>query len=126
MHAPLCLHTRAQGGRGVLELLVVDQARHQDVARLLGRELLELLVELELAAVLGGDEARRLDLQQGGCHHDEVAGDVEVELLHALDLCQVLVCDLRDADGADVHLLLAHQLQQQVEGALVGLELHAV
>ena len=41
-------------------------------------------------------------------------------LAHALHLRQVLVRHLRDGDGANCHLLPAHQAEEQVEGAGEG------
>ena len=63
----------------------------------------------------------RLDVEQGRCHQDEVRGDLEVELAHGFALPQVLVGNLGYGDGADGHLLAAHQLQEQVERSRVGL-----
>ena len=39
---------------------------------------------------------------------------------------EVLLGDLGDRDGADIHLLARDELQQQVEGARIGLCGHAV
>ena len=66
-----------------------------------------------------GSRRRGLELDQRGGDQHELGGDVEVELLHALDLLQVAVDDDRQVDLVDVDLLLQDQLQEQVERPLV-------
>ena len=125
VHVALVLEPAAQCRRRVLELFVGDEPLDQDVARLFWREVGELVVELEVRGALVGNERSRLDLQQGRRDHEEVACHVEVEVLHVLDLVEVLVCDLRDGDGADVDALARHEAEQQVERALERLNSYA-
>jgi len=116
-----------EGRRGVAELLVFDQARDQDLADVLGREIGEFVVLVRIVgrllalAVVRRNERGRLEVQQRGRHQDEVARDVQIEPAHALDLGQILVGHLGDRARADVHLLPAHELEQEVEGAGVCL-----
>ena len=71
------------GGR--LELLVLEQPAHQRVARIFflafdaGRGLRPRQQHL------------RLDVDQRRRHHEELAGDVEVQLLHQRDRVEVLL-----------------------------------
>ena len=67
-----------------------------------------------------------LDLQQRGGHEEKVARHVQIEAVHAGHLFEVLVGDLGDGDGADVHLLAADQVQKQVEGALETVDANLV
>ena len=128
MHARLGLHAGAEGGRGVPELLVGDESGNEHLARLVGAEPLEVVIVLldAPARQVVGDERGGLDVEQRGRHEHEVARDIQVELAHALHLGEVLVCHLGDGDGADVHALAAHELQQQVERPRVCLGLDAV
>ena len=61
------------------------------------------------------DQRRRQD--------EIVAGDVEVHLLHQLDRFEVLRRDRGNRDVVDVELVLADQMQQEIERALELLEL---
>jgi hypothetical protein len=54
-------------------------------------------------------------------HVNKLARHVDVELSYALDINQVLRRDLRDGDIIDVDVLLADQVQQQVERPFVNL-----
>ena len=109
-HRPL-----AQARRRLLEPLVLDQAPGQLLAHDLG-VFLFLLVPVARQQRLG------LDVDQGGSHHQEIARDLEVQRLHQVEVGQVLLGDLRDRDVVDVELLVADQVEQDVEGALEDVE----
>jgi hypothetical protein len=55
-------------------------------------------------------------------HHQEVAGDVEVQLLHHVEIVEVLPRDQRNRDVVDIHLVLADQMDEQIERSLEGLQ----
>lgn len=56
-------------------------------------------------------------------HHEELAGAVHVEGREALlDVADELVGDLRERQLLDVHLGLLHEVQEQVERAVEGVE----
>ena len=59
-------------------------------------------------------------------HHQELTGDVEIQVLHQLDVVEVLLGDQRDRDVVDVHLVLANEVQEQIERPLEGVELDLV
>ena len=65
-----------QDARRLLVALELEQALHQRLAR-----VLLLLVALRLGGV-HGHQHLRLDVDEGGRHHHELAGHVEVQLLH--------------------------------------------
>ena len=65
-----------------------------------------------------GQEDARLDVQERRGHADELAGHVEVDLLHRLERLQILLGDQGDGDVEDVDLVLVDEVQQQVERAL--------
>jgi hypothetical protein len=65
----------------------------------------------------------RLDVDEGGRHDDELAGDVEVQLLHHLESLEILLRDERDRDVVDADLVLLDEVQQQIERALERLQL---
>ena len=98
---------------GVLEALVLQQALDQFAARILG-------------GVFRADGRARqqhlaldVDEQRGGV--DELAGHVHVAGLELVHVGQELRRDLGDGDVVDVDVLLADQVEQQVERAVVYL-----
>ena len=123
MHAALGDEPRMQRRSGVLILFIFQQALHQHVARLGGRQLGDVVLNLD---ALARQQALRLDLQQRAGNQQEIAGDVQVKILHAAHFGQVLVGDLRDIDGADVNLLAADQVQQQIERPLEAVGANAI
>ncbi len=84
---------------GGLEALVIEQALHQRVARV---DLFPALVRhffgpRQQLAALDVDERRGGD--------QELAGEIQIELLHQAEVRQVLLGDERDRDVVDVHLM---------------------
>ena len=129
LHEGLRLHATAEGRAGVAELLVGDQAGDEHLTCLVGGEVGEVILVVLIKLTLGpvfGHEGGRLDLEQRGGHQQKVTRHVEVKLAHGIDLSEVLLGNLRDSHLPDVHLLAAHQREQQVKGSGVGLCAHAV
>jgi hypothetical protein len=60
-----------------------------------------------------------LEMDQRRGNVDEHRAELHVHLRRLLDVVQVLVRDLRDWNVLDVDLLLADQIQQQVERSIV-------
>ena len=99
---------------GVLEALVLEQALDEFAARIFGFAL----------ATLGGRARQQhlaLDVDEQRRGVDEVAGDVDVGVLEVLDVGEKLRGDFRDGDVVDVDVLLADEVEQEVEGAVVDL-----
>lgn len=71
-------------------------------------------------------EHAAFDLHEGGRHHEEFAGDFEVELLHRVQHVDVLARDGLDRDVVDVELALPDQEEKQIERTLEGGQLNAV
>ena len=65
-----------------------------------------------------------LDLGQHGGHQQVFAGELEVQLLHQLDVLHVLPRDVRDRDIEDVEILAPDHVEEQVERTLECLEEH--
>ena len=107
MHAAFRHEASMKGGARIFVLLVGKQAFHQDIARLARGELRDIVVDF--GRILR-DEALRLNLEQRRGHEQKIARHVEVEILHARDLSEVLVGDLGDRDGANIDFLPAHQV----------------
>jgi hypothetical protein len=107
----------AQGERHLLELTVLEQAPDQ-----LGARVTLLVFLLERAR---GEQEAGLDPHQGGRHHQELAGHIEVEKAHRLDGLQVLAGDMRDRDVVDINLIALDEMKKQIERTLEGLELEA-
>ena len=102
---------------GVLEFLVLDQLADQIPARVFfllafGQHL--LVQRKQLAA---------FDIHEGRSHHQKLAGHFKVEFAHQLDVLDELRGDLREVDLVNVHLLLLHQIKEQVERAFEDLKL---
>ena len=98
---------------GVLEALMLQQPLDQLAARVLGG----------LFGAGGGARQQHLaldvDEQRGGV--DKLAGHVHVAGLELVDVGQKLGRDLGDGNVVDVDVLLADQVQQQVERTVVDL-----
>ena len=56
-------------------------------------------------------------------HHQELAGEVEIELLHQPEIVEVLLGDERDRNVVDVDLILPNQVNEQIERAFERLQL---
>jgi hypothetical protein len=59
-------------------------------------------------------------------HHEELPRDVEVQILHQVDVLEVLFRHLEDRDVVDVHLVPLDEMQQQIERALEIIEVDRV
>ena len=106
---------------GVFELFVFDELADQLPAR-----VFLLLVALGLDLLVHRQQFAALDIHERRGHHEKLAGDFEVELAHQLDVLDELRGDLRQVDLVNVHLLLFHQVKEQVERAFEHLELDFV
>ena len=62
----------------------------------------------------------RLDVNQHRRHVNEFGRDVHIQLAQLFDVGQILRGDLRDRNVVDVDVLLANQIEQQVERAFVN------
>src|SRR5512134_522977 len=111
-HVPPQDRPVGEPGRGLLEFLVLDQAPGE-----LGAHDLRVFLRLQLR--VGARQQRlRLHVDQGRGHHKELARDVEIERLQRFEVREVLLRDPRDRDVVDVELVLADQVQQEVERPL--------
>ena len=97
-----------------LERLVLEQPAHELGA---GVRPFDGHLALDRGRFFLGQKQARLQLQQRRRHHKELAGDVEVDLAHPLDVLQVLLGDQCDRNVEDVDLVLADQVQQQIQRA---------
>ncbi len=100
--------------RGILELLVFEQAIDQLGARVFG--------VFALRERVGRQERFRFDVDQRGGHVDEVGGDIDVVLFELMDIFQILAGNFGDGDIVNIDVLLANQVEQQVERAFVLFE----
>ena len=96
--------------RGILEFFVFEQAVDEFVARV---------------RLVGGQqrvhrqEQFGFDVNQRGSHVDEVGGDVYVERFELVKVVEILLGDFGDGNIVDVHLLLADEIEQEIERAFV-------
>ena len=105
----------------LLVLLVFQQAPNQFRP---GIDLFRLFIAVVITA--GGQQCLRLHVRQGRSHHQVLTGNVDVQRLHQIQVRQVLLGDEADRNVEDVELVLANQMQQQIERTLEDVELDAV
>jgi hypothetical protein len=103
-----------QAHRGELDLLVLEQAAHQLGARVLGLGAALL--------ALGRQQHARLDLDEHGRHEQVFGGQLQVAAADLVHVAQVLARDIHHGDVEDVEVLLADQVEQQVQRPLEGLQ----
>ena len=73
-----------------------------------------------------GQEQTALNFHQRRCHDKKLTGDIEVELLHALERVDVLAGDGLDGDVVDIQLVLPDEKKQQIEWAFEDLKFDAI
>ena len=73
-----------------------------------------------------GQEQTALNFHQRRCHDKKLTGDIEVELLHALERVDVLAGDGLDGDVVDIQLVLPDEKKQQIERAFEDLKFDAI
>ena len=104
----------------VIRRKISEELADEVPARVLA--LLALGAGLLVGARVGREEHPALDVGERRRHHEELAREVEVEHLHRLEVGGVLVGDAGDGDVVDVHLVLADEVEQEVERTLEDLE----
>src|SRR5260221_638093 len=98
---------------------VLQQPREQQVP---GLERGEILLVVDLPR---RQQPRRLEVEQGGGDHEEIAGLIQVPSVRpGPDVADELVGDAGQRDLRDVQLVLRDQGEQQVEGALEDVKVH--
>ena len=63
----------------------------------------------------------RLDVNEQRRRVNELGGNIHIEALHGLHVAQILLGDFGDRDVVDVNVLLANEVEQQIEWAVVDL-----
>ena len=101
----------AQVRPGAAEARVLEQALHQLLGRLRGRELVELL------DLLAREHQPRLELQQRRDEHEELRRRRQVELLPPLELVAVGEDHVGEVDFQQVELLTPEERERPVEWA---------
>ena len=107
----LLLHQHLRRG---LEALVLEQPLHQLAPRVFG-------VAAEDVAGIARQQRLRLDVNQQRGHVDELARRVHVGLLQLMRVVEKLAGDARNRNVVDVDVLLADQVEQQIERPVVDL-----
>ena len=65
----------------------------------------------------GREQGSGLDVDQQGRDVDEVGAEIDVELLGAVEVIEVLPGDLSNGDIGDLDLVFANEGEQQIEGS---------
>ena len=105
-----------QQAGGGLEFLMVEQPADERVARI-------LFALVGLCGIGPRQQHAALDVNQRGRHHQELAREIQIELLHQPEVVEVLLGDERDRNVVHVHLILPNQMNEQIEGAFERLQL---
>ncbi len=100
--------------RGGLEALVLEQALDQFAAGVFG-------VGAGDVGRIARQQRLRLDVDEQRGHVDELAGGVDVGLLELVAVVEKLRGEQRDGDVVDVDILLADEVEQEIERAVVDL-----
>ena len=106
-----------QTRRRVLELLVLDKLADEFPTRVFA-----VVLFFDRDLLIDGQQLAALDVHERGSHDEKLAGDVEVELAHDLDVLDELRSERGKVDLVDVHFLLLDEIKQQVERTLEDLE----
>ena len=70
---------------------------------------------------VAGQQGLGLDVDEERGHVDELAGGVDVDLLEVVGVLEELAGDAGDGDVVDVDVLLADEVEEEVERAVVDL-----
>ena len=103
---------------GLLEALVLEQAGQELRARIGAFRF--------LGPALHRDQRARLDPRERCGHHQIFGCNVEVELAHEREVLEVLLGHAGDRDLGDIDLILADEMEQEVEGTLEERELDGI
>jgi hypothetical protein len=104
-----------QLGRG-LELLVLEQTANEGVARIFFRVV-------GLRRVGTRQQHAALDMNESGRHDQELARHLEIELLHQVEILEILAGYEGDGNVVDADLVLLDQMHEQIEGPFEGRQL---
>jgi hypothetical protein len=107
--------------RRIFEFLVLDQLPDQLPAR-----VLPVVLVLGLRLLVHRQQLAALDIHERGGHDQELAGHLEVQQPHGLDVLDKLARQARQVDLVNVHLLLLDQVKEQVERAFKDLEFYFI
>ena len=102
---------------GVLKFFVLHQFADEFPAR-----ILTFLLLLGLHLLLHGQQLLALDVHERAGHHEEFAGDLNVEFAHEIDVLNKFARNLGEVHLVDVHFLLLHQVKQEIHRPLKHLE----
>src|SRR5262249_10560380 len=76
--------------------------------------------------LIAWQQTAALQVNEVGRHHDEFAGQFDVQFFEGLKIFEVLAGDALERNVVDVDLVLFDQIQQQVERPFKDLQLNFV
>ena len=98
---------------GLFEFLVLEKLVNELPAWI---EIVVVSLVIRVTPLLLWQEEAAFDFHQRGRHDEEIACDLQLYFLHAVDDLEVLVEDEFDWNIVDVDLVLAYEEKQEVEG----------
>jgi hypothetical protein len=108
-------------GGGVLEFLVLDELADEFPTRVFA-----FFLAFRDDLLIDGEQLATLDIHERRGHDEELAGDVEIEHTHDIDVFDELRGELGEVDFVDVDLLFLDEIEQQVERSFEHLEFYFV
>ena len=99
---------RIKFGRRLFVFLVFEQASNQFGTGVFLFFIADVILRLR-------QQKTRFQVYQGRRHQEKFSGDIEVQTLHGVDGRQVLGGDFRNRDIANIHFMLADEVQQKIE-----------
>ena len=101
--------------RGILKILHTADALPDPLVFLQAADQFRFRIFLAFRLRRPGQHGPALDLQQGGGHHQKIAGLIHIKVAGVSDNFEILVRNLADENVPDVDLRLADQGQQQIQ-----------
>ena len=108
---------------GFLEFFVLEELVDEFPPRIHGVVVIGAVIHGGVAA---GKEETALNLHQGSGHDEELAGDLEVELLQGAQDIEVLFGDRLDGDVIDIDLVFPDEEKEEVERAFKDRQFDAI
>ena len=97
---------------GVFEFFVFDELADEFPARIFA-----FLLVFDLHLLIDGQKFAALDVHERGGHHEEFAGDVEIEHAHDFDVFDELGGELGEVDFVNIDFFLPDEVEKQIERA---------
>ena len=117
-HVLLDLLALVEKLRSALEFFVLDETMHEVGAR--------VVLILGAGQRIGREQHFRFDIDERRGHVNKIGRDVHIKLFELVDVFEILRRDLRDRNVVNVDFLLLDQIEQEIERAIVRIQMNFV